>query len=77
MCLKLWPRTVGYTAIAFNQIEHKKIDPKTHFNFLDPLLVLLRRRPGIVFLKRLTIVLDEDSEKGFGLVRLFATSYHP
>jgi len=29
--------------------------------------VLLRRRPGIVFLKRLTIVLDEDSEKGFGL----------
>jgi len=58
---------LGYTVIAFNQIEHKKIDPKTHVNVLDPLLVLLRKRPGIVFLKRLTIILDEDSEKGFGL----------
>jgi hypothetical protein len=57
--------------IAFNQIEQKKLDPKTLVNVLDPLLDGLRKRPGIVFLKRLTIILDEDSEKGFGLVRHF------
>jgi hypothetical protein len=67
-----WPRTVGYTVIAFNQIEQKRLDPKTHINvLLDPLLDGLRKRPSILFLKRLTIVLDEDSEKGFGLVRHF------
>jgi len=69
--LKPLPRVVGYTAIAFNQIVQKKIDPKSHVNELDPLLGLLRKRNGIIFLKRLTIVLDEDSEKGFGLVSLF------
>jgi hypothetical protein len=57
--------------IAFNQIEQKKLDPKTLVNVLDPLLDGLRKRPGIVYLKRLTIILDEDSEKGFGLVRHF------
>ena len=60
---------VGYNAIAFNQIVHKKIDPKTFVNGIDPLLEHLRKRAGIIYLKRLTIVLDEDSEKGFGLVR--------
>ncbi len=55
--------------IAFNQTVHKKIDPKLHPNVLDALLAQLKPRTGIVFLKRLTIVLDEDSEKGFGLVR--------
>jgi len=63
--------TVGYTVIAFNhyyQTVNKKIDPKTHVNVLDGLLTQLRARPGVVFLKRLTIVLDQDSEKGFGLV---------
>jgi ribonuclease P/MRP protein subunit RPP1 len=54
--------------IAFNQSVNKKIDPKTHVNILDGLLKQLRARPGTVFLKRLTIVLDNDSEKGFGLV---------
>ncbi|KIM82592.1 hypothetical protein PILCRDRAFT_70562, partial [Piloderma croceum F 1598] len=48
----------------------KKIDPKTHVNELDPLLGPLRKRTGIIFLKWLTIVLDEDSEKGFGLASL-------
>jgi ribonuclease P/MRP protein subunit RPP1 len=70
--LKPLPRVVGYTVIAFNQIVQKKIDLKTHVNELDPLLGLLRKRTGIIFLKRLTIVLDEDSEKGFGLVSLFS-----
>jgi len=45
----------------------KKIDPKAHVNTLDPLLGKLRKRPTVTFLKRLTIVLDEESEKGFGL----------
>jgi hypothetical protein len=54
-----------------HSIRLKRLDPKTHINVLDPLLDGLRKRPGIVFLKRLTIVLDEDSEKGFGLVRHF------
>ena len=59
---------VGYSVLAFNQTVERKIDPKTFLNTVDPLLVQLRRRQGIVYLKRLTIVLDEDSEKGFGLV---------
>lgn len=61
---------VGYTIIAFNQVVQKKIDPKKHTNAIDPLLAHLRKRTGIAYLKRLTIVLDEDSEKGFGLVRV-------
>lgn len=59
---------VGYTIVAFNQTVERKVDPKTHVNTLDPLLAQLRKRQGVVYLKRLTIVLDEDSEKGFGLV---------
>ncbi|KAI0650330.1 PHP domain-like protein [Trametes meyenii] len=58
---------LGYTVVAFNQIVERKVDPKTHVNILDLLLGQLRKRPGLVFLKRLTIVLDEESEKGFGL----------
>lgn len=64
-------RVVGYTAVAFNQIAVKRVDPKSHVNILDGLVSRLRSRPGVVYLKRLTIVLDEDSEKGFGLVRVF------
>ncbi|EJD08501.1 PHP domain-like protein [Fomitiporia mediterranea MF3/22] len=44
-----------------------KVDPRSHVNILDPLLKQLRKGTGILFLKRLTIVLDEDSEKGNGL----------
>ena len=60
---------VGYTVIAFTQTVHKKVDSKTHVNVLDAVLGQLKSRPGIVYLKRLNIILDEDSEKGFGLVR--------
>lgn len=60
---------VGYTAIAFNQTVNKKVDPKTHINILDILLKQLKPRNEILYMKRLTIILDEDSEKGFGLVR--------
>ena len=60
---------VGYTVFAFNQTAERKVDPKTFVNTLDPLFGQLRKRDGVVYLKRLTIVLDEESEKGFGLVR--------
>ena len=66
---------VGYSVIAFSQEERNKIDPKTHLNILDPLLKQIRRREGILYLKRLTIILDEDSEKGFGLVCLLLTYF--
>ena len=62
-------RPVGYSVVAFNQCITTKVEPKTFVNALDPLLRLVKKRPGIIYLKRLTIVLDEDSEKGFGLVR--------
>lgn len=58
---------LGYTVIAFTQTVSKKVDPKTQPNILDPLLLKLKERQGVVFLKRLNIVIDEDSEKGFGL----------
>jgi ribonuclease P/MRP protein subunit RPP1 len=62
---------VGYSVLAFNQCIQTKVEPKTFVNVLDPLLRQLKKRPGVVYLKRLTIVLDEDSEKGFGLVRSY------
>ncbi|TFK92218.1 PHP domain-like protein [Polyporus arcularius HHB13444] len=58
---------LGYTVFAFNQTIERKVDPKTFVNTLDPLFGQLRKRDGVVYLKRLTIVLDEESEKGFGL----------
>ncbi|KDQ09304.1 hypothetical protein BOTBODRAFT_37216 [Botryobasidium botryosum FD-172 SS1] len=54
---------LGYTVIAVNFIVQSKYDPGTHqCPKLD-----LRPRDGVAILKRLTIVLDEGSEKGFGL----------
>ncbi|KAN0128246.1 PHP domain-like protein [Lactarius tabidus] len=58
---------LGYSVFAFNQCIKTKVEPKTFVNALDPLLRLVKKRSGIIYLKRLTIVLDEDSEKGFGL----------
>jgi ribonuclease P/MRP protein subunit RPP1 len=63
---------VGYTVIALNQLVESKVDPKTHVNILDPLLAVLRKRDGVLLLKRLTILLDAESEKGFGLVRIIS-----
>ncbi|KAI0723185.1 PHP domain-like protein, partial [Earliella scabrosa] len=68
---------LGYTVLAFNQTVERKVDPKTFVNTLDPLLGQLRQRPGVVFLKRLTIVLDEESEKGFGLTNGHAALFAP
>ncbi|KAG1877725.1 PHP domain-like protein [Suillus subalutaceus] len=68
---------LGYAVIAFNQSVNKKIDPKTHVNILDELFKQLKARPGTVFLKRLTIVLDNDSEKGFGLTNANVSLVEP
>ncbi|KDR79381.1 hypothetical protein GALMADRAFT_63615 [Galerina marginata CBS 339.88] len=59
---------LGYSVIGFSQTVNKKVDSKTHINYLDSMLGRLRPRPGIVYLKRLNIILDSDSEKGFGLI---------
>ncbi|KZS87256.1 PHP domain-like protein [Sistotremastrum niveocremeum HHB9708] len=58
---------LGYTVIALNQFVLGKIDPKTTPNYTDEILSRLSPRQGVAFMKRLTIVLDEGSEKGFGL----------
>jgi hypothetical protein len=55
--------------LALTQTIEKKFDAKTHVDAVEGLKSQLREREGIVYLKRLTIILDEDSEKGFGLVR--------
>ncbi|KAJ1305450.1 hypothetical protein OPQ81_000460 [Rhizoctonia solani] len=54
---------LGYSIVALNYTVHGKIDPVTHVN---PLLAVPARKDLLV-LRRLTIVLDESSEKGFGL----------
>ena len=68
-------KPVGYSVLAFNQHIKSKVEPKTFTNMLDPLLRQVKKRHGIIYLKRLTIVLDEDSEKGFGLVRSYFPSH--
>ncbi|EJF61142.1 PHP domain-like protein [Dichomitus squalens LYAD-421 SS1] len=68
---------LGYTVFAFNQTVERKVDPKTFVNTLDALLPQLRKRSGVVYLKRLTIVLDEQSEKGFGLTNGNAALFAP
>jgi len=65
---------VGYSTIALNHVVQSKFDPKVHSSKrLDEFLRGLKERDGVVILKRLTIVLDEASEKGFGLT----TQYQP
>lgn len=54
--------------VALTQTIKTKLDPKAHIDTLTPLLGALKKRTGVLLLKRLTIVLDEASEKGFGLV---------
>ncbi|KAH9061195.1 RNase P subunit p30-domain-containing protein [Lactarius vividus] len=68
---------LGYSVFAFNQSIKTKFEPKTFVNTLDPLLHLVKKRPGIIYLKRLTIALDEDSEKGFGLTNAHSNLFTP
>ena len=59
---------MGYNVITFNQEVNSRIEQNTHVNVLDPLLKQLRSRKDDIFLKRLTLLLDEESEKGTGMV---------
>ncbi|KAF7298748.1 PHP domain-like protein [Mycena indigotica] len=68
---------LGYTVIAFNQTVASSVHPQTHANTLEPLLAKLKPRQGIVFLKRLTIVLDQESEKSMGLTLVNAHIFKP
>jgi len=45
--------------------ENRPKNPCRHVGWV---LTQLRARPEVISLKRHTIVLDDDSEKGFGLV---------
>lgn len=69
ICLKLTHSVVGYTVLALNQTIRSKLDPKTHINFIVPLLAALQPRTGVVLLSRLTLIMDESSVGGFGFVR--------
>ncbi|KAF9512916.1 hypothetical protein BS47DRAFT_1329986 [Hydnum rufescens UP504] len=58
---------LGYTVIAINHVVQSKFQqPAPDFG--------LRKRDGVIILRRLTIVLDEASEKGFGLTNNNASS---
>ena len=59
---------VGYTAIALDHTIQTKFDPKMHENVFERLFAQLRKREGILYIKRLTIVMDDESDKGNGLV---------
>lgn len=61
---RLAPNLVGYTVVALNQTIRGVFNPATHKNTL----LKIRPRKDITVLRRLTIILTEDSEKGFGLV---------
>ncbi|KAG6853762.1 hypothetical protein C0991_001592 [Blastosporella zonata] len=56
-------------------LVHKRVDQKNHVNTVEGLLSQLKKRPGIIYLKRLTIILDDDSEKGFGLTNANASLF--
>ncbi|KAJ7146436.1 PHP domain-like protein [Mycena epipterygia] len=68
---------LGYTVIALNQTVQTAVVPKAHVNTLESLVAHLKSRPGIVLLKRLTIILDQESEKGFGLTPANAGIFKP
>ncbi|KAI9454198.1 PHP domain-like protein [Russula earlei] len=68
---------LGYSVLAFNQQIKTKVEPKTFINTLDPLLRHVKKRLGVIYLKRLTILLDEDSEKGFGLTNAQTDLFSP
>jgi hypothetical protein len=55
---------VGYTVVAVNHVVQSKFQGAiSDFS--------LRKRDGVIIVKRLTVVLDEAGEKGCGLVRAF------
>jgi ribonuclease P/MRP protein subunit RPP1 len=67
--LMFWVCIVGYTVFAFNQSIESAFTGHGHINYLDSLIQQLKPRDGVVYLKRLTILMDDMSDKGTGLVR--------
>ena len=63
-----WLCIVGYTVFAFNQSIESTFTGHGHINYLDSLVQQLKKREGVVYLKRLTILMDDTSDKGPGLV---------
>ena len=63
-----WLCIVGYTVFAFNQSIESAFTGHGHINYLDSLVQQLKKREGVVYLKRLTILMDDASDKGTGLV---------
>ena len=64
-----WTCTVGYTVLAFNQTIESVFTANGHINYLISLVQRLKKREGVIYLKRLTILMDDGSDKGTGLVR--------
>ena len=60
---------VGYTVLALNQTVQSKVDSRTHIDWPQDLVPRLRKRQGVAILTRLTVILDEEGEKGNGIVR--------
>jgi ribonuclease P/MRP protein subunit RPP1 len=70
-----WICLVGYTVLAFNQTIESAFTANGHINYLDSLVQQLKKREGVIYLKRLTILMDDASDKGTGLVRLLPKSF--
>ncbi|GJJ14599.1 hypothetical protein Clacol_008865 [Clathrus columnatus] len=58
---------LGYTVVALSQLCHSKVDGKHHIDYVSGLIPKLKKWHNLRLLKRLTVVLDEASEKGNGL----------
>lgn len=57
--------------LAFTQTIESSFSSSGHVNYLEEVVRRLKKREGVIFLKRLTILLDDASEKGTGLVSCF------
>jgi len=62
--------------LAFNQTIEFGFTAHGHINYLDSLVQQLKKREGVIYLKRLTILMDDTSDKGTGLVRLLPKPFH-
>ncbi|KAH7099745.1 Polymerase/histidinol phosphatase-like protein [Auriculariales sp. MPI-PUGE-AT-0066] len=64
---------LGYTVLCLTQTERGPIDPKSFINVLTALIATLnaspRKPPQIVLSTRLTLVLDNTCDGGFGLTQ--------
>lgn len=49
---------VGCSVITFTQTVHKTVDLTLHVNAVDVVIGWLKSRPGVVYLRRLNIILS-------------------